>query len=570
MNAVSNAASATARGRRLLRRAIAALILLLLVAAGWAAWKKLSAPGPREQYQIVTVQRGDLEDLVTATGTVQPRDYVDVGAQVSGQLKKIYVEVGSQVKEGDLLAEIDPTVFLATVDSRRASLRNLQATMVDREAQLKLADLQYTRQKNMLAENATTADAFQSAEATLRSARAQIEALKAQIDQTESNLRADEATLGYARIYAPMTGTVVSITARQGQTLNASQQAPTILRIADMNTMTVQTQVSEADVPKLRPGMDSYFTTLGSQGRRWYGTLRKLEPTPTVTNNVVLYNALFDVPNSNNALLPNMTAQVFFAAAQARNVLMVPAAAVTGNRGSRGRGQRPEGSTAAPAPDARESAVPGAPRQSADVAKSRTNEKSRKPAAATASDIAPATDEDAVRAARRTQWATMTHEEREAIRARRKAEGTEGPSDDATRPTGEAGQRPLKANGADASIPNLTETEQRKEARKASAPSARASGPVDRGLAPWGSSTTQRAPRQGKVRVIDVDGKIEEREVTLGISNRVHIEIVAGLSEGEEVIAGEKLLPNERQSARTSGQQGPGIPPGMGRSPGGR
>lgn len=313
MNAVPNAPVSPARKRRasLLRRALILVVVLLLLVGGWFAWKKFTAPSPREKYQIVEVQRGDVEDLVTATGTVQPRDYVDVGAQVSGQLKKIYVEVGSQVKEGDLLAEIDPTVFLATVDGRRASLRNLQATMVDKESQLRLAELQYTRQKNMLVENATTADAFQSAEATLKSAHAQIDALKAQIDQTESSLRADEANLSYARIYAPMTGTVVSIAAKQGQTLNANQQAPTLLRIADMNTMTVQTQVSEADVSKLRPGMESYFTTLGSQGRRWYGTLRKLEPTPTVTNNVVLYNALFDVPNSNNALLPNMTAQVF-------------------------------------------------------------------------------------------------------------------------------------------------------------------------------------------------------------------------------------------------------------------
>ncbi len=123
---------------------------------------------------------------------------------------------------------------------------------------------------------------------------------------------------------------MVTVTARQGQTLNANQQAPTILRVANLSTMTVQTQVSEADVSKLRRGMEVYFTTLGSQGRRWYGALRKVEPTPTVTNNVVLYNALFDVPNANQSLMTNMTAQVFFVAATAKDALLIPAAALNG------------------------------------------------------------------------------------------------------------------------------------------------------------------------------------------------------------------------------------------------
>lgn len=111
------------------------LALIVLVAAGLLGWQKLrGGQDPRERYLLATVQRGDIEDLVTATGTLQPRDYVDVGAQVSGQLKKIYVEVGSPVQAGELLAEIDPTVYLANVDARRASLRNQQAQMAEREA----------------------------------------------------------------------------------------------------------------------------------------------------------------------------------------------------------------------------------------------------------------------------------------------------------------------------------------------------------------------------------------------------------------------------------------------------
>ena len=126
-----------------------------------------------------------------------------------------------------------------------------------------------------------------------------------------------------------MSGTVVSITARQGQTLNTNQQAPVVMRIADLSTMTVQTQVSEADVSRLKLGMDAYFTTLGGSGKRWQGKLEKIEPTPTVTNNVVLYNALFDVLNPDGLLMTQMTAQVFFIVSQARDVLLVPMAALS-------------------------------------------------------------------------------------------------------------------------------------------------------------------------------------------------------------------------------------------------
>ncbi len=323
--------------RRPWRSLVLGLALLAVAGTGgYFTWKHFfTVRGDGQAQNFVAVQRGDIEEVVTATGMLQPRDYVDVGAQVSGQLRVIHVEVGSEVKKGDLLAEIDPTLFMARVDASRAQLRYQRAQLLDREAQLTLAESQYTRQKNLLAEEATTTESLQNAEATLRSARAQIEMLKAQIEQTESSLRADEANLNYARIFAPMSGTVVSITARQGQTLNANQQAPIILRIADLSTMTVQTQVSEADVSRLRPGMEVYFTTLGGKERRWYGTLSRIEPTPTVQNNVVLYNALFDVDNASRALMTQMTAQVFFVVAAAKDALLVPMSALVADTARR-------------------------------------------------------------------------------------------------------------------------------------------------------------------------------------------------------------------------------------------
>ena len=312
-------------------RALAAVALLALAAGGaYAAHAWTGHGDAASQLTFAAVQRGDLEDTVTATGILQPREYVDVGTQVSGQLKALHVEVGARVKAGQLIAEIDPTVYLSRVEADQAQLRTQQAQLQDRQAQLALAEQQHQRQVNMMRENATTQDALQTAEATLRSAQAQIKVLRAQIEQTQSTLRGDQANLNYTKIYAPMSGTVVAQSAKQGQTLNANQQAPIIVRIADLLTMTVQSQVSEADVSSLRPGMRVYFTTLGNASQRWYGTLRQINPTPETVNSVVLYDALFDVVNPDGALMTQMTAQVFFVTAEAKEAVLVPVAALRG------------------------------------------------------------------------------------------------------------------------------------------------------------------------------------------------------------------------------------------------
>lgn len=305
-----------------------ALVAVIVIVVIGVLWHWLGSGGAKVTYVTEPVVRGSIENLVTATGSLQPRQYVDVGAQVSGQLKKIHVEVGSEVKAGDLLAEIDATVYAAKVDGTRAQLSNLKAQLLDRQAQLQLAEIQYRRQQNLQKEEATTAEALQMAEAELTSARAQLKSLEAQIQQQESSLRVEAANLNFAKIYAPMDGTVVSIDARQGQTLNTNQMAPTLMRVADLSTMTVKTQVSEADISKLTNGMEVYFTTLGGQERRWYSKLDRIQPTPEVVNNVVLYNALFDVPNEQGLLMTQMSTQVFFIVAQAKEVLLVPMSAV--------------------------------------------------------------------------------------------------------------------------------------------------------------------------------------------------------------------------------------------------
>ncbi|WP_430407611.1 efflux RND transporter periplasmic adaptor subunit [Hydrogenophaga sp.] len=553
------------RRRRPWRLALVALVGLAVLGAGGYGWYRWG-PGAKTEsaYITATVQRGDIEDQVSATGSLQPRDYVDVGAQVSGQLRKIHVEVGSEVKEGDLLAEIDAETSQARVDASRAQLRSQQAQMAERELTLVKAERDLQRQKNLMAEEATTAETLQNADTAVKTARVQIQSLKASMEQLQASMRVEEANLKFTKIYAPMAGTVVSITARQGQTLNTNQSAPTILRIADLSVMTVQTQVSEADVSKLRGGMPVYFTTLGGQGRRWYGELKKIEPTPTVTNNVVLYNALFEVPNNNRSLMTSMTAQVFFVVAEAKDVLVVPMSALTiqrGAQGSRGAQQSGPGASTpgtmpAPAPPA---SAPAAPRS--------TSTSSLIPDAAfkTVADtvVAQASGATGERPRMsREAFQNMTEEERARFREQRRKE-----REQAQAAGGSAGAAPSTPSAS--SVPTApaapavrsapTVPAARKGATRSVAPNV--SG-IPRNDAPTRPS---RGPRQAKVKVMAADGSIEDRDITIGISNRVHAEVLSGLKEGDRVIAGvrepERRTTTPQQGAGV-GQQGPGGMPG--------
>ncbi len=277
---------------------------------------------------LATVVRGDIENAITAGGTIRPSTFVDVGAQASGQLQKIHVVVGQAVAEGDLLAEIDATVQMNKVEQGRAQLRSAEAQREAREASLTLAKANASRQERLLAEAATSQAEYDSAVNALVSARTQLVVLESQIEQSRASLASDEAELGYTRIYAPVAGTVVSIERSEGETLNVRNQTPTILRIADLSTMSVHAGVSEADVGQLEVGTAVYFTTLGSGKRRWEGSVEQIVPTGEITNNVVLYPVIFSVSNDDGTLLPDMTAQVFFVVSAVRDVLKVPVGAL--------------------------------------------------------------------------------------------------------------------------------------------------------------------------------------------------------------------------------------------------
>ena len=329
------------------RRALLIIVCFLSICA-LVAWPFLT-PG-REAYDTVPVTRGDIESSVTALGTLQPRQYVDVGAQASGQIHTIHVQPGDVVKEGQLLVEIDPSTQTAKLDASRYAIENLKAQLQEQRALHDLAKQKYLRQQHLAKGGATREEDIQIALAEVRTTQARTHMFQAQIRQAQASLRSDEAELGYTRIYAPMAGTVVTLDAREGQTLNAQQQTPLILRIAKLSPMTVWAEVSEADIGYVKRGMQAYFTTLSGGSRRWNSTVRQILPVPPKPLNeasqgggspassgksgsarVVLYTVLLDVDNTDQALMPEMTTQVFFVADHAKDVLLAPIAALQGS-----------------------------------------------------------------------------------------------------------------------------------------------------------------------------------------------------------------------------------------------
>jgi membrane fusion protein, macrolide-specific efflux system len=303
------------------------LIGILLVAVAVAFGYHWAFGKPNVVYTTATVQRGDIESTVVAAGIVQPVKYVDVGAQTSGMLKSLKVQRGDHVKKNQLLAEIDPALADTALTSSNAALASMTSQRTVKQAALVLAKAQQVRSDALFAALVISASDRDIARATYDAALADVASVSAQMRQATAAVDTGRTNVGYTKITAPMAGEVVSITLLEGQTLNANQSAPNILRIADISTVTVWSQVSEADIVNVKPGQSVYFTVLGSM-RRWTGKVRQVLPTPELINNVVFYDVLFDIPNPEGELKIQMTAQVFIVLAQAKGVLLVPAAAI--------------------------------------------------------------------------------------------------------------------------------------------------------------------------------------------------------------------------------------------------
>ncbi|WP_414604896.1 efflux RND transporter periplasmic adaptor subunit [Stenotrophomonas sp. AR029] len=327
---------ATRRSRLML----IALLALIVAATAWWLLRKPAAPAVATS----PVSRGDIEQTVDATGVIDAYKLVSVGAQASGQIKSLKVQLGDTVKEGDLIAEIDATTQQNQVLNAQASLDQVTAQRAVQQATLRQAELEFARQQQMLAAEATSRQEYDAAEAQLKTARAQLQSYEAQIKGRETELGTARANLAYTRITAPMDGTVVAVVAEEGRTVNANQTAPTIVMLARLDVVTVNAEISEADVVKIKPGMPVYFTTLGDPDRKYHATLRQINPAPasianenssssgssssSSSSSAVYYNALFDVENPDGTLRIDMTAQVSVLLKQAKGVLMVPAVAL--------------------------------------------------------------------------------------------------------------------------------------------------------------------------------------------------------------------------------------------------
>lgn len=321
-----------------------AIGVAIIAAVAWFFFKpKDQAP----QYISAEVSKGDIENSVLATGVLEATKMVSVGAQVSGQVKKMYVQLGDQVKQGQLIAQIDSIRQENELKTAKASIQNQQAQLAVQQANLAKVEAEYKRQQAMFSQDATSRAELETALANFKTAQAQIAAINAQIEQSRLTLATAQENLGYTRIVAPMDGTVVAIVTEEGQTVNANQTAPTIVKLAKLDNMTIKAQISEADVMKVEKGQTVYFTTLGNSDKKHYAQLRQVEPAPnsinTETTNTsssssstaVYYNALFDVPNEDGKLRIDMTAQVYIVLAEAKNVLTIPAAAIQTRRSNK-------------------------------------------------------------------------------------------------------------------------------------------------------------------------------------------------------------------------------------------
>jgi membrane fusion protein, macrolide-specific efflux system len=323
--------SARRASSRNLAAALFALAAVLAASPVSAQATKLSAPQASAapvKVNTVTVYRGDIEQTVDAAGKLQLHKWADTYAQIGGQVKEVLVAIGDTVKADQDLIEITAIQQPGKVESNRAQMARLQADLADQRGQLDFARLQFKRQTQLKAQNATRDEALESARMNASSASARVDAITAQIHELEATLKIDEEARAQTHVRAPISGTVVSLAARTGQMLAAAQPAAPLLRIADLSELTVAARVAENDVTRLRPGMAATFTTPGYPGKHWSGRLRQIVPIPAdgtgEQGQQAFYIVLFEVQNADHKLMSGMSAQVQFLVAQARDALLLP------------------------------------------------------------------------------------------------------------------------------------------------------------------------------------------------------------------------------------------------------
>lgn len=315
------------------------VIAAVLAAAAYGGYVYFQ---PKNEVSYITepVTRGTLSQTVSASGEISSSHLVDVGAQVSGQVKKMHVKIGDVVKKGDLIAEIDNVTQTNDLNTRKAQLQSYQAQLESAQVALKIAQRKYKRYRSLAGEDAVSREEFEATEDALATSRAKIKELQSSINQTKIAINTAEKDLGYTRITSPADGTVVAIVVEEGQTVNSSQTAPTIVQIADLATMTNKMQIAEGDATKVKAGQKISFTILSEPDTSRTGTLDSVDPglttmskgnysrTTDTTESAVYYYARATIPNDDGKLAIGMTTQNTIEIARAENVLMAPSIAV--------------------------------------------------------------------------------------------------------------------------------------------------------------------------------------------------------------------------------------------------
>lgn len=326
------------------RRKTALLALIALVAIVVTIAAMLMSGGSDEESSATlteAVSRGDIEKTVLSTGIIKPSLQVSVGAQVNGQLQKLYVKQGDRVKKGDLLAIIDPTLQQNELRTSEAQLLSSIAQRASARVLLKQYQLELKRQQKMFRDGSGVKSDLERAQAQYSSQLEQLRINEAQITQSQTSVENAKANVGYTQILAPMDGEVLGIVTKEGQTVVSSQTAPTILVLADMDTMTVHTRISEADILKVHPGQKLWFSVLADPGRRYDGVMGNIQSAPdealteqnspsssSQQQSAIYYNGVFSVDNRKHLLRTYMTAQVYIITDSAQGVLRVPMTAL--------------------------------------------------------------------------------------------------------------------------------------------------------------------------------------------------------------------------------------------------
>lgn len=322
------------------KQIIICIIIVALLCTGFV-YKKYKS---RVKYHTKPIERCTITQVVEASGTINPVNTVSVGSTVSGLIQDIYVDFNSQVKKGQILAQIDPRNFEATVQQNQAQIANAQANVTKLQAIVEYDKKMYERYKNLYAKNFVAKSELDQYKSTYYSDLAQIRAAQAQVNQYRANLKTAETNLGYTKIIAPVDGTIISREIDVGQPVAASFQAPQLFTIAqDLTKMQIEVSVSEADIGKVQEGQDVTYTLDGYPDSVFHGKVTQVRISPTTVSNVVTYTVIVEVKNDDLKLIPGMTANVSIITDKSENVICAPSIALKFNPNTDGTRYKTQG-----------------------------------------------------------------------------------------------------------------------------------------------------------------------------------------------------------------------------------